>query len=158
MKDTINKLIEELNSKDGIKRQKARIELVKIGNEAIDPLRKLLSSKEHHTRWEAIKAIGEIGSSNSIQLFIDLLEDDKFYIRWLAAEGLINVGQPSIKPLVSALMKDFESIYLREGTHHVLKYLETRNEYVDNSKIIPALESYNKYEVLKAAEDLINTL
>ncbi|HSH52015.1 MAG TPA: HEAT repeat domain-containing protein [Bacteroidales bacterium] len=158
MKDTINKLIEELKSKDGIKRQKARIELVEIGDEAIEPLRALLSSKEHHTRWEAIKTIEEIGSPNSIPLLIDYLEDDKFDIRWLAAEGLINIGQPSIKPLVSALIKDFESIYLREGAHHIFKYLEARGKYVDTSKIIPALESYNKYEVINAAGDLMNKL
>jgi len=158
MKDTIYKLIEELKSKDGIKRQNARIELVKIGEESLDPLKELLLSKEHHIRWEAIKTIEEISSTDAIPLLIDYLKDDEFDIRWIAAEGLIDLGKPSIKPLVSALLEDFESTFLREGTHHVLKYLEARNIYVDSCKIIPALEKFNKYEVLKAMEDLMKTL
>ncbi len=156
MEDSINKLINDLKSKDGIKRQKARVELVEIGDSAIDDLKELLESKKHRTRWEAIKAIGEIGSTNSIPVLINFLENEKFDIRWLAAEGLIKIGQPSIKPLVSALLKDFRSTYLREATHHVLKDLKVKNKYTDTSGVIPALERYNKLDILQAAQNLVN--
>lgn len=156
MNDKINKLINDLKSKDGIKRQMARIALVEIGDEAIHPLIALLYSQEDHTRWEAIKAIGQIGSANSIPVLINFLKDDEFDIRWLAAEGLINIGQPSIKPLVSSLLKDYRSVFLREATHHVLKDLKAKNKYDDASGVIPALESYDKLDILKAAENLIN--
>lgn len=156
MKEDIDKLINDLKSKDGIKRQNARVELVKIGDPAIDYLVELLDSKKHRTQWEALKAIGEIGSPNSIDVLIEFLDDDELDIRWLAAEGLINIGNPSIKPLVTSLLKNYRSVYLREATHHVLKDLKAKKEYIDNNRVIPALESYNKLKILQAAENLLD--
>lgn len=158
MNNRIDELIEELKSKDGIKRQNARYELVNIGKEALEPLEELLNAKKHHDRWEAMKTIEEIGSTASIPLLINCLKDDEFDIRWIAAEGLIRIGQPSIKPLITALIDDFVSIYIREGAHHVLKYLEAKGEYDDTSGIIPALNEHNKYAAIKAAEELLEKM
>ena len=155
MEDTINKLIEALKSKEGFRRQAARKQLVEIGEPAIEYLKELLDSKDHHTRWEAIKAIGEIASIDSIPLLIEYTKDGESDIRWLAAKGLINIGRPSIKPLVSALVEDYRSVFLREATHHVLRYLKSRKLYTDTSGILPALKKFRKVAVIKAAEDLL---
>lgn len=158
MTNTIEKLIQDLNSKDGIIRKKARLELVKIGEETILPVSQLLSSKEHKTRWEAIKTLSEISSSQAIPIFIEHLKDDDFDIRWIAAEGLVNTGNGCIKPLLNALMHDFESTYLREGTSHVLKHLQDLDKYEDSLKLIPALKSRDKFEALEATKRLFSQL
>lgn len=158
MENTIDKLVEELKSKDGITRKKARLELVLLGEETITPVSELLSSKDHKTKWEAIKTISEIGSSSAISLFLEHLKDDDFDIRWLAAEGLVNVGSSCIKPLITSLMHDFESTYLREGTSHVLKHLQDQDQYDDSCEVIPALKSRNNLVALEATKRLMAQL
>ena len=57
MSKEIKKLIDDLTGNNGIARQKARHQLVKIGEPAIDYLIELQYSSNHKARWEAIKAI-----------------------------------------------------------------------------------------------------
>ena len=159
MKDEeIKKFIDDLSSDNGIKRQKARNELVKIGEPAIDYLIELQFAPQHHTRWEAIKALSQIAEPDSIPLLINSLEDEKFDVRWLAAEGLINIGKDSIKPLVITLLENTDSEYLREGVHHVLKDLQLEGKYPDENNVLEALESYNEEKIIIAAESLLKTL
>jgi len=129
IKDTeIKKLIDSLKSNDGLKRQNAREELVKIGKDSIDYLAELLSSPKHIYRWEAAKTLAEIGDTNTIPLLIQALEDDVVGIRWIAAEGLIKLGKQSIKPLLETLTKKSDSVFILEGVHHVFYDLREKNE------------------------------
>ncbi len=142
MTKTIEKLIEDLSDPNGIIRQKARYELVKMGNPALDYLLELLGARKHLARWEAVKAISEIGTADSIPILINALEDEEFDVRWLAAEGLIDMGHAAVYPLLKAFISNKDSIYLKEGVHHVLKGLETREDYDDKYEIIKALETF----------------
>lgn len=142
MTATIENLINNLSNTNGIIRQKARYELVKIGNSALDFLLELQRSNKHLSRWEAIKAISEIGSKDAIPILINAMEDEEFDVRWLAAEGLIDIGHSSVYPLLKAFISDKDSIYLKEGVHHVLKGLELRRKFYDKYEIIKALESF----------------
>lgn len=142
MASNIEELIEDLSNRDGIKRQKARYALVRMGNPALDYLLELQSSEKHLARWESVKAISEIGSKNSIPILINALEDEEFDVRWLAAEGLIEIGHDSVYPLLKAFISNKDSVHLKEGLHHVLKGLEIRGLYDDKYKIIEALESF----------------
>lgn len=156
MSKTVEELIKDLASPDGIVRQKARYELVKIGNPALDYLLELQSAKKHLVRWEAVKAISEIGSRNSIPILINALEDEEFDVRWLAAEGLIEIGISSVYALLKAFIANKDSVHLKEGVHHVLKGLEIRGLYDDKFDIIHDLEASTtpvKLE-LKIIEDL----
>ena len=141
MSGNIEELIKDLSDPDGIKRQKARYELVRMGNPALDFLLELRSSEKHLARWEAVKAISEIGSKKSIPILIDALEDEEFDVRWLAAEGLIEIGHDSVQPLLKAFISKKDSVHLKEGLHHVLKGLEIRGLYKDKFEIIEALET-----------------
>jgi HEAT repeat protein len=143
MNGTIENLINDLANQNGITRQKARYELVKMGNPALDYLLELQSSTKHLARWEAVKAISEIGSRESIPILINALEDEEFDVRWLAAEGLIDIGHASVYPLLKAFITNKNSIYLKEGVHHVLKGLEMRGMYDDKYEIIKSLEWYS---------------
>lgn len=156
MSEEIKKLIEELTGENGIVRQKARHKLVQLGSPAIDYLIELQYSENHKARWEAIKAIGQIADPESIPILINSLEDEKFDVRWLAAEGLIEVGKDSVKPLVNNFLQNVDSEYLQEGVHHVLKELFRRGEYEDKSGLIAALEdSLADEKLIIAAENLL---
>ena len=59
----IGSLITGLASDDGVTRVKARHALVSVGDKAIKPLIKALADRNQWVRWEAAKALGQIGSS-----------------------------------------------------------------------------------------------
>jgi len=113
-------LIKQLRKQDGLVRQQARIELVRIGEPAVGPLIEALEHRTGYTHWEAAKALSQIGSPQAAQALVEALEDDEFSVRWLAAEGLIAIGEDSLKPLLTALVNNSQSSLLREGAHHVL--------------------------------------
>lgn len=142
MSKSIEELINDLANPNGIIRQKARYELVKMGNPALDYLLELQSSDKHLARWESVKAISEIGSKESIPILINALEDEEFDVRWLAAEGLIDIGHSSVYPLLKSFISNKDSVHIKEGVHHVLKGLEMRGLYNDKYEIIKALESF----------------
>ncbi len=116
----INALIADLRSKDGIVRVRARKSLVAIGKQAVDPLLEALVSKVRRVRWEAAKAIGQIGDPTTAPALVKALEDGVFEVRWLAAEALVTIGKEAVVPLLQALLTHSGSIWLRDGAHHVL--------------------------------------
>jgi HEAT repeat protein len=121
MEKNINSLVEDFTCDDVIKCQTARRELVNMGNEAVPLLVKALSDKRHWVRWEAAKALGQIGDKAATEALVKALEDKEFDVRWLAAEALVNIGKDSLKPLLMALADHGDkSIWLRRGAHHVL--------------------------------------
>ena len=119
MNDDINSLIADLNCDDTMRCQHARRALVAMGEGALGQLTEALSSEKYWVRWEAAKALGQIGSSTAVHSLIKALEDDESDVRWLAAEGLIAIGQEAVKPLLRALIEHADSLLLREGAHHV---------------------------------------
>src|SRR5271169_1159286 len=123
----IEKLIKQLQGKNGMERQRARHGLVKIGKPAVPMLIELLSHPREQSRWEACKALGAIGDVAACKSFVIALRDESLGIRWLAAEGLVAIGKSSLVPLMEALIVHFDSIFLREGAHHVLHDLEIMN-------------------------------
>jgi HEAT repeat protein len=123
---SIASLIETLNSKDGLARQHARHDLVKIGEAALPELIKAFENKGDIIHWEIAKALSQIGSSKAAEVLVDALEDKEFSVRWIAAEGLIHIGYDALVPLLTALKERSESIWLREGAHHVLHDLISR--------------------------------
>jgi HEAT repeat protein len=121
MKNNIEFLINEFTCDDVIKCQTARRSLVHMGSSAVDALVKELSNKKHWVRWEAAKALGQIGDRAAVKALVVALEDNEFDVRWLAAEALINIGTDSLEPLLAALEDHGgESLILRQGAHHVL--------------------------------------
>ncbi len=125
--DDIQRLIELLQSKDGVERQHARRALVRKGTSAIPSLIELLSSPKEHLRWEACKALGSIRDPNTAEHLVKALRDDSMEVRWLAAEGLVALGENALVTLLEALEVHFDSVYLLEGAHHALHALERQN-------------------------------
>jgi thioredoxin-like negative regulator of GroEL len=145
MTDTknIQHLVELLDQDYGVERRKARRQLVELGVEATPFLIEALQDKTEYVRWEAAKALGEIGDPEAAQPLIDALEDQSLAVRWVASESLIHIGRLSMNPLLKTLTKRFDSAWTREGAHHVLQTFA-------KEKILRSEE----FRVLQALEDL----
>jgi len=91
-----------------------------MGSKAVGPLVKALASPKKYVRWEAAKALGRIGDPAAAQALVAALEDEMFDVRWLAAEGLIAMGRKGLVPLLQELGKHSDSVWLREGAHHIV--------------------------------------
>ena len=118
-------LVADLGSADGLVRARARGRLVGFRGKAMKPLIASLSNKKEYVRWEAAKALGQIGNARASRALTKALEDRAFDVRWLAAEALIVMGRKSVAPLLQALVKQPPSVWLREGAHHVLHDIST---------------------------------
>lgn len=118
--EDIQELLTKLESSDGVERQEARELLVKIGSPVVPLLMEMLSRSTYWGRWEIVKTLNEIHAPSSAPVLVKALEDDNDGIRWLAAEGLSKIGRAALRPLMQALTRRADSIWLREGAHHVL--------------------------------------
>lgn len=141
---TIKALIADLDSKDGMVREKARKTFVKMGSAAIDFLAELVESPSNTLRWESTKALGQIADPAAAPLLVVALQDSDYEVRWIATEGLIKMGTKSLKPLLEALIERPGSLNLRNGAHHILHDLKEMDAIEMTDKIdlmMMALES-----------------
>jgi HEAT repeat protein len=137
----IKSLIADLTSDNGVVRVKARRQLVAYKARSVAPLVKELSNKSDYVRWEAAKALSQIGNPASIQALLRALEDNMFDVRWLAAEGLIRIGQKAVVPMLEALVEHSDSYWLREGSHHVMHDMNKGKLMEVLRPVLTALES-----------------
>jgi HEAT repeat protein len=158
-KANIKLLIADLASKDGVVRVKARQQLVAYKKQSIAPLIRTLSNKNDWVRWEAAKALSQIGNNKAIKALLESLSDEKFEVRWLAAEGLIRIGRKAIVPLLETLVNNSDSYWLREGIHHVLHDMNTGKITEVLRPVLGALEGTEpSLEVPPAAQKALDTL
>jgi HEAT repeat protein len=156
---SIKSLIADLASEDGVARVKARKSLVDIGHTAVGPLVEALASRQEWVRWEATKTLAQIGDPSATQALIGALHDKTFDVRWLAAEGLIHIGDRSIKPLLKTLVEHPDSLWIREGVHHVLHDLPESGLKNLVRPVLHALEDTEpSLEAAIAAESALNLL
>ncbi len=155
----IASLIADLVCDDVIPCQKARRQLVVMGHKAVPYLVKELGNKKFWVRWEAAKALAQIGDPAATAALIRALEDNEFDVRWLAAEGLINIGRKVAVPLLEALIDRPKSTWLREGAHHVLHDMERGELDKVLRPVMGALEDVEPYvEVPVAARKALDKL
>ena len=131
-----------LDTKDFSKKIIARETLVKMGKTILPQIHKLLSSENDLLRMEAAKIIELIADRRSISFLLGLLDDPVFEIRWIAAEGLINIGRPSICPLLKAVRDGKSALIFNRGTHHILLSLLYEDE---KNSLMPLLRSLDNF-------------
>ena len=154
---TVVTLIADLASDDGVVRVKARSALVLSGDEAVEPLIEALVAPSQWVRWEAAKALGQIGSPAATNALVKALEDKMFDVRWLAAQALINIGPEAIMPLLKALIERADSTWMREGAHHVLNDLARGELKKVLQPVLAALEDVDSsVQVPFAAKTALN--
>ncbi len=129
-------LIGTMQDSDGLTRQKARIQLEELGAPAVDPLIDLLENGHGQAVWEAAKALKTIHDPRAATALVTALERSDPGVRWLAAEGLIALGAQGLEPLLTGLVANPTGSNLREGAHHVLYDLISKNYLLDKYQVI----------------------
>jgi HEAT repeat protein len=138
---SIETLINTLSSLKDKAREGARHSLVAMGKTAVPSLAEALKNKNTLMKWEAAKALGEIGDPETAPVLVKALEDEEFDVRWLAAEGLIKMNIKGLKPLLEALEHRGDSALLREGAHHVFHDLAKGGLRKSLAPVLAALEA-----------------
>lgn len=157
--DTINELIATLGDHDGLARQRARYSLVAIGQPAVPALIKALTDPSGQRRWEAAKALGRIRDPSAAPALVRALEDQDFGVRWLAAEGLISLKRAGLPPLLQALAKHPDSVWIREGAHHVCRMLVDHDLHDLVAPVMAALDGIEPVlEAPRAAQAALKML
>ena len=121
-------LIAELGNNDYLKRQHARLLLVHHEPESIPALLDALENPKAQIRWEAVRALGDIRNPEIAPALTDMLMDEDTGVRWASMESLIKLGRNSLRPILEKFIKEFESLWLREGVHHILRVFNDRHE------------------------------
>jgi HEAT repeat protein len=138
MAEKIETLIADLTCDDILKCQKARRELVSIGPRAVGPRNAARGHKKSWVRWEAAKALGQIGDKAAVQALMEALRDAEFDVRWQAAEAIIRIGPKAIEPLLVLLASHgSHSLELRQAVHHILHDIN-QGDYRDILKPVMA--------------------
>ncbi len=102
--DLISRLIQNLSAHHVVERERSRAALVALGGPAVGPLLGAFASADERGRLEICKALTEIADRAATRLLIECLEDDHQDLRWIAAEGLLNIDGPAVEPLLVALI------------------------------------------------------
>ena len=103
-KKSIEALIQALDDGSESVQQKVRSALIKIGPPAVEPLIHALESERKRVRWNAALVLrdGKLGDERAVYPLIRALGDET--IRSLSAQVLGRIGDPrAIKPLINVL-------------------------------------------------------
>jgi len=142
-----------LENEDVKARIKARKSLVTIGKPAVPALSLVLeNSKIYKARWEAAKALSEIGDLKSIHSLVKALEDPESDVAWLAAKTLAKFKKAAWPKLMRALVeRGADSILLQHGAHHILRKqkMEGYNDLLNTLRT--ALETGSVHESVPPA-------
>ncbi len=140
--DDIAKLIAGLACSSSQKRRLARQDIVAIGKPAIPSLNGLLDKTSHRLRWEAAKALAQIQDPACAHGLLTAMEDERFEIRWIAAEGMAALGMPAVKLLLNILQKTPDSSLLRESAHHVIRAAIKDTRWHEMEAVLLELEKF----------------
>jgi HEAT repeat protein len=116
--DNLAKLVKgSLDTKNSNKKLTARSTLVKMGKAIIPQMHRLLESKNVLLRLEAAKIVELVAIKRSIPLLINLLDDNEFEIRWIAAGGIIKFerGGPEIIRSLKIKLINYENNHRSHG-------------------------------------------
>lgn len=139
--EEIKAAVDALCDGDGVTRHAARERLEKAGVPAVPYLLDALQSANEHCRWEAAKALGDIADPSAAPALVRTLDDEKAAVRWLAGEALINLGHDALAPLLRGLEGNSDSIWFRDGAHHVLRSLVKDGVASEAMPVLEALEN-----------------
>lgn len=144
LQERISFLIDELHDPDGLKRQKDRHGLIRIGRDATPALIDVVSNEVGQPRWEAIETLERLKDPEAAQALVEALSDEEKGTRWAASNALIELDRAAIRPLLLALTKNFDSVQFREVAHHILHVLK------DRGRLLP--KEIKVYKALKGIE------
>jgi hypothetical protein len=155
----IKKLVAELASRNWQERHHARQTLTALGKPAVSALTDALADPRQQMRWDAARILIDMGDPAAAPALALRLEDDDAGIRWLAAQGLAALGCHGIVVALRLLIARSDSVWMREGVHHILhSFVKTRA----GRHVAPVLHALNDVEpalgALPAAQAALNAV
>jgi len=155
----LERSLRDLGSSDGNVRHAARVALVTAGPVAVPGLIEALQSPNDDLRWEAAKALTEVRDPSAAPALAGVLADERPGVRWLAAEALSGLGRSSLDALLHGLVQHSDSVWYREGTHHVLQSLAGGDLREALAPLLKALDSVEpNIGVLVPAHNLLKQI
>jgi len=137
----IPSLIKQLSDTDGFVRMQAREVLTCIGAPAVTELIHTLSTANSQLRWQVIKILDGIQDPAAARVLVEQLKDDNAGVRWAASDALIALRRDAIPPLLETLIRDFDSLWLRQAAHHILHVFKDAGILIEaEEKVFEALE------------------
>ncbi|WP_442509488.1 HEAT repeat domain-containing protein [Novipirellula sp. SH528] len=138
----INAAIQQLASDDGVTREKARNALVAAeSRDVTEALIAELVDYRHQVRWEAAKALSQIGDSIAALPLVHAMDDDDHDVAWVAAEGVAEMGEVGLQAVLSGLTRSSRSGSFYKVAHHALKEIRKHGKHRDVvAKVMEALE------------------
>ena len=91
-------------------REAAANALVAIGQPSIEPLVEILQEDDWNVCEIATMLLGKIGGDRAIEALILALKNDNLNLRKIAAEALVEIGEPSVELLVAALKNTDQNV------------------------------------------------
>lgn len=90
-------------------------------------MRRSLHPENERVRNELENLIFFLSDKKSIPALINLLDDDAFEVRWIAAESLIRIGRSSVSPLLRTI-REGRRFNFPAKPYYVLQNLLNRRE------------------------------
>lgn len=109
----IKALIEDLNAQDVNVKAASVKALVEAGEPAVEPLIKVLNSKDPEIRENAAITLGKIKDERAIDPLIKLLTDEEWEVESAVTSALVEIGEPAVEPLVFILQDKNGDVFLR---------------------------------------------
>lgn len=102
---------------------------------------KPFSSFNERLKAEVNNIISVVADKRAVPSLIDLLDDESYEIRWIAAESLLRVGRRCIIPILQ-MIKDGRQFHYPRKVHYVLESLLTRKEKKELYHLLSTLDSF----------------
>lgn len=102
---------------------------------------KPFSALNQRLKVEVNSIISVVSDKRAIPSLIELLDDEGYEIRWIAAESLIRVGRKCIIPILQ-MIKDGRQFHFPGKVNYVLNQLLTRKEKKELNHLLSTLDSY----------------
>ncbi len=121
-------LLEALKSGDRQVMGAAADGLQAIGGAAVSAVLPLTGDNDEQLQWHAYKVLSTTADGSTVPALIAGLESRNSGIRWLAAEGLVKVGRPALRPLLQRMTGEKLSVWVRNGVVHALNKIRWADE------------------------------
>jgi hypothetical protein len=124
----------------GASSEDVRAQLVVIGTPAVPAILEAVREEKGAPRLEMAKLLSQMADRSMAGVFIGLLSDEDFDVRFEAVEGLSSIGYDALAPLVAAIIRDPGSLKLRGAAHHVLHHVAELGYYELLKPLMMAIE------------------
>ncbi len=118
--ERLEALVRGLGSDRPAERGRARATLVSMGRVVVPRLIQILGDRSGHMRWESARALVSIRDPSAAPALMEALEDEMLEVRWIAEDGLIDLGKDGLVSLLHGLITHSGSNRFREAAHRIL--------------------------------------